>query len=153
MTSGLSKAYGIAGVRIGWSAGGEALLVGANPKRAADDEGSSQWIAVNLRGSHVSGAGDAPTPVAWTTGPTLDVSVPVDFVSAHTIAAGPRSIESGDGWIRVREGAATRVVGPGTALVATATGRFIAALAPNAPGKAGAPAEQPARLVVYDLGR
>jgi hypothetical protein len=140
------------GWRIGWSASGDALLVGTNPKRAGDDEPASGWMAVDLRGKAVTSADAAPTPVAWTTGPTIDVSVPVDFVSAHTIAAGSRSIESGNGWIRVREGNASRVVGPGTALVATATGRFVAALVPNAPGAKGAPA-QPARLVVYDLGR
>ncbi|NUR20956.1 MAG: hypothetical protein HOQ12_15585 [Gemmatimonadaceae bacterium] len=177
-SSGMSTAYGLAqpavydlsvapvngaraavvlpmagGWRIGWSAAGDALLVGTNPRRAGDDEPASGWLAVDLRGKRVSDAGDTPSPVAWTTGPTLDVSVPVDFVSAHTIAAGSRSIESAAGWIRVREGSTSRIVGPGTALVATATGRFVAALVPNAPGKAGAPPDQPARLVVYDLGR
>jgi hypothetical protein len=91
--------------------------------------------------------------VPWTMGPTLDVSVPVDFNEQHTIAAGSRTIESGSGWVRVHERneprGVTHVVGPGTALVATASGRFVAALVPNDFGK---PGDHPARLVVYDLG-
>ena len=177
-SSGMSTAYGLAqpavydlsvapvngaraavvlpmagGWRIGWSAAGDALLVGTNPKRAGDDEPASGWMAVDLRGKRVGDAGDTPAPVAWTEGPTLDVGVPVDFVSAHTIAAGNRSIESAAGWIRVREGTTSRIVGPGTALVATATGRFVAALVPDASGKPGDSSSHPARLVVYDLGR
>jgi hypothetical protein len=140
------------GWRVGWSASGDALLVGTNPKRAGDDEPAAGWLPVDLKGKPVTSADAAPTPVAWTTGPTIDMSVPVDFVSAHTIAAGGRTIESGGGWIRVRAGSTLHLVGPGTALVATATGRFVAALVPEAPAKRGAPAAQPARLVVYDLG-
>ena len=78
------------------------------------------------------------------------MSIPIDFMSRHTIAAGARSIESGGGWIAVSDGKSRQVVGPGTALVATASGRFIAALVPNAPAKTPS---QPARLVVYDLGQ
>lgn len=141
------------GWRIGWTAAGDALLVGTNPRRAGDDEPSAGWMAVDLRGKPVAASTEAPAPVAWTTGPTIDISVPVDFVSAHTIAAGGRSIESAGGWISAREGNGTRIVGPGTALVATATGRFVAALVPNAPAKGNAPPVQPARLVVYDLGQ
>jgi hypothetical protein len=177
VSSGMSTAYGLAqpaiydlsvapvngeraavvlpmagGWRVGWSASGDAVLVGTNPTRAGDAEPSPAWIAVDLRGRPVSSAANAPEPVAWTTGPTLDVSIPIDFTSRHTIAAGRRSIESADGWITVGEGTARSVVGPGTALVATATGRFVAALVPNAPPKKGQ-AAQPARLVVYDLGR
>lgn len=178
-SSGMSTAYGLAqpaiydlsvapvngeraavvlpmagGWRVGWSANGHALLVGTNPARAGDAEGSPAWIAVDLRGRPVTSESDAPSPVAWTTGPTLDISIPVDFTSRHTIAAGARTIESANGWITVGQGASRSIVGPGTALVATATGRFIAALVPNAPAKGGGQAtEQPARLVVYDLGQ
>ena len=138
------------GWRVGWSATGDALLVGTNPTRAGDAESSPGWIAVDLRGQPVASETDAPAPVAWTTGPTLDVSIPIDFTSSHAIAAGRRSVESTGGWITTTDGGATRVVGPGTALVATANGRFIAALVPVAPSKNPG---QPARLVVYDLGR
>ena len=85
-----------------------------------------------------------------TSGPTLDVSIPVDFASPHSIAAGARSIDSAAGWITTTAGKTVRIIGPGTALVATANGRFVAALVPNAPAKTRG---QPARLVVYDLGR
>ena len=174
-SSGMSTAYGVAqpaiydlsvapvngeraavvlpmagGWRVGWSLRGDAVLVGMNPTRAGDAEPSPQWIAVDLRGRPISTATDSPAPVAWTTGPTLDIGIPVDFMSRNTIAAGARSIESGGGWITVSDGKSRRVVGPGTALVATATGRFVAALVPNAPAKVPG---QPARLVVYDLGR
>jgi hypothetical protein len=178
VSSGMSTAYGLAqpaiydlsvapvngaraavvlpiagGWRVGWSASGDAVLVGTNPARAGDAEPSPGWIAVDLRGRPVSGNSDAPAPVAWTTGPTLDTSIPVDFVSRHTISAGKRAIESANGWITTGEGASRSIVGPGTALVATATGRFVAALVPNAPVKGpGQGAAQPARLVVYDLG-
>lgn len=137
------------GWRIGWSANGDALLVGTNPARAGDAEGAPAWVAVDLRGHAVAGAAESPAPVAWTTGPTLDASIPVDLTSGHAIAAGTRSIESANGWITAVEGKTRRVLGPGTALVATARGRFVAALVPNAPAKAPG---QPARLVVYDMG-
>ena len=138
------------GWRIGWSASGDALLVGMNPAKAADAEPSPRWIAVDLRGRPVASDSEAPAPVAWTDGPTLDVSIPIDFTSRHTIAAGARAIESANGWISVSDGRTRRIVGPGTALVATATGRFVAALVPEAPAKTPG---QPARLVVYDIGR
>ncbi|MFL5562785.1 MAG: SPOR domain-containing protein [Gemmatimonadaceae bacterium] len=137
------------GWRIGWTASGDALLIGGNPTRAGDAESAPAWVAVDLRGRPVSDAADSPAPVAWTTGPTLDASIPVDFTSGHTIAAGTRSIESANGWITAVDGKTRRVVGPGTALVATARGRFVAALVPNAPAKVPGP---PARLVVYDVG-
>lgn len=174
-SSGMSTAYGLAqpavydlgvarvdsaraamvlpmagGWRVGWSASGDALLVGTNPARAGDAEPSPHWLAVDLRGHAVTSASDAPATVDWTTGPTLDVGIPIDFTSRHTITAGARAIESGDGWIVVSERGTKRVVGPGTALVATAKGRFVAALVPNAPAKTPG---QPARLVVYDLGQ
>ena len=174
-SSGMSTAYGLAqpavydlgvakvdseraavvlpmagGWRVGWSANGDALLVGTNPARAGDAEPSPHWIAVDLRGQLVASDSEAPATVDWTTGPTLDVSIPIDFTSRHTITAGARSIESGDGWIVASERGARRVVGPGTALVATAKGRFVAALVPNASSKNPG---QPARLVVYDLGQ
>ena len=141
------------GWRVGWSSAGDALLVGTNPTRAGDDESSPSFIAVDVRGSLIPGETPSPAIVPWTMGPTLDVSVPVDFNEQHTIAAGTRTIESGNGWVRVRgrdePRGATHVVGPGTALVATASGRFVAALVPNDSAK---PGDQPARLVVYDLG-
>ena len=141
------------GWRVGWSSAGDALLVGTNPARAGDDESSPSFVAVDLRGRPVEGETPSPTAVEWTSGPTLDISVPVDFSEQHTIAAGARTIESGNGWVRVRERIggrdAVRVVGPGTALVATASGRYVAALVPNDRGKT---ADHPARLVVYDLG-
>ena len=175
-SSGMSNAYGVAqpaiydlrvapvngeralvvlpmagGWRVGWSGNSDAVLVGMNPVRANDAEPSPRFVAVDLRGRPVSGGdSDAPAPVAWTSGPTLDVSIPVDITSRHTIAAGARSIESAGGWITSVTGQTVRVVGPGTALVATTNGRFVAALVPNAPTKTPG---QPARLVVYDLGR
>lgn len=139
------------GWRVGWSGNSGALLVGLNPARAADAEPSPRFVAVDARGQRVSAAEtETPAPVAWTSGPTLDVSIPVDFSSRHTIAAGARSIESAAGWITTTTGKTVLVVGPGTALVATANGRYIAALVPNAPARTPG---QPARLVVYDLGR
>jgi hypothetical protein len=138
------------GWRVGWSANGDALLVGTNPRRAGDDEASPGWIPVDLRGRRLAEGDATPAPVAWTEGPTLDSSVPIDFDSGHEIAAGARTIASGAGWIRVRGGGSDRIVGPGTALAATASGRYVAALVPNVGRREG---EQVARLIVYDLGR
>jgi hypothetical protein len=138
------------GWRVGWSAAGDAVLIGSNPTRAVDDEQSPRWIAVDLRGRPAPNGGDSPAPVAWTDGPTLDSSIPIDFTSGHSIAAGDLSIESANGLITAVGAKTRRVVGPGTALVATARGRFIAALVPVAPSKIPG---QPARLVVYDLGQ
>ena len=174
-SSGMSTAYGLAqpavydlgvakvdseraavvlpmagGWRVGWTSNGDALLVGTNPARAGDAEPSPHWIAVDLRGQPVASDSEAPATVDWTTGPTLDVSIPIDFTSRHSITAGARTIESGDGWIVASERGVRRVIGPGTALVATAKGRFVAALVPAAPAKNPG---QPARLVVYDLGQ
>ena len=139
------------GWRVGWSSAGDALLVGANPSRAGDDESAPSFTTVDLRGRPLGGETPSPAAVPWTAGPTLDLSVPMDFTEQHTIAAGARTIESGGGWVRVRKtgGSGVQVIGPGTALVATASGRFIVAIVPNATQKSG---EQPARLVVYDLG-
>ena len=138
------------GWRVGWSAAGDALLVGTNPVRAGDDDESPSWLAVDLRGERVDGETPDPETVAWTTGPTLDISVPVDFTTEHRIEAGARILESGGGWVRVRApGGPARVVGPGTVLAATAAGRFVLVLVPNVETRSY---DHPARVIVYDLG-
>ena len=141
------------GWRVAWSTAGDALLVGMNPARAGDDENAPSFMAVDLRGKPIVGEPPSPAVVPWTTGPTLDISVPVDFTEDHSISAGVRTIESSAGWVRVRDrgrsAASAAIVGPGTALVATASGRYVVALVPNDSLK---PGDQPARLVVYDIG-
>ena len=141
------------GWRVGWSSAGDALLVGMNPARAGDEESAPSFVAVDLRGRPIAGDVPSPAVVPWTTGPTLDSSVPVDFSEEHSISAGVRTIESSAGWVRVRDrgrpSATATIVGPGTALVATASGRYVVALVPNDSKKSG---DHPARLVVYDVG-
>jgi hypothetical protein len=89
-------------------------------------------------------------PVTWTTGPTIDYGGVHDLPAPTPIVAGTRRIERSGGWIRVRDGTtAPRVIGPGQALAATATGRFVAALVPTIESRES----HPMQLVVYRLDR
>jgi hypothetical protein len=65
-------------------------------------------------------------------GPTIDVSVtPPATVPALSVDGG--RVESGGGWVRVVGAGpdSSRRIGPGVALAATRSGRFIVALAPD----------------------
>ena len=91
--------------------------------------------------------------VPWVEGPTIDISVRPDLKTLRTIPVGSSTIESRDGWIRLRgrtpEGRqAVRLIGPGAALAATAGGRFIVALAPDPDAQRYS---APVRLVVYQV--
>ena len=147
----------LVGWRVRW-AGEGALALGRAPVSALDDAPPAGWTLVDAAtGAPRGGAApaDSGTPgVSWEAGPTVDIGVPVD-VRPDTIAIAPGRVTSGGGWVSVarppRAGApadAARIVGPGTALAATAGGRFILALAPKIrPKEYDAPME----LVVYEV--
>lgn len=150
------------GWRVRWTSDGTILAVGSTPQRVQDNEPSTSWAALDpksgaLHGSLPTGA-KLVTP-AWKSGPTIDISVPVDMNAAPNIDVGEGAsamiIESARGIITLRPlastgGAQPITVGPGVALAATATGRFILALAPRQ--KAGQ-YDHPVELVVYTVTR
>jgi hypothetical protein len=68
--------------------------------------------------------------VPWVEGPTVDISVAPD-TSRKAIPIEDGGVESRGGWIRARG----RLIGPGTLLAATRSGRFIVALVPNPAAK------------------
>ena len=149
----------LVGWRVRWAREG-ALALGRAPVSALDDAPAAGWTLVDagtgapLAGAAPAAPADSGAPgVSWEVGPTVDIGVPVD-VRPDTIAIAPGRVTSGGGWVSVarppRAGApadAARIVGPGSALAATAGGRFILALAPKIrPKEYDAPME----LVVYE---
>ncbi|MGI8619471.1 MAG: hypothetical protein ACR2L6_10340 [Gemmatimonadaceae bacterium] len=150
------------GWRVRWTSDGTIVAVGATPQRVQDNVPSPSWAALDpktgaLHGSLPTGA-KLVTP-AWKNGPTIDVSIPVDMTAAPNIQVGEAGsemlIESARGIISMRPVATTAAtppitIGPGIALAATATGRFILALAPRQ--KAGQ-YDHPVELVVYTVTR
>jgi hypothetical protein len=161
--SAAPKLFPIArGWRVRWTTDGSTLALGNNPGRATDNEPSQTWSALDpttgqLHGSLPSNASLAETK--FTTGPTLDVSVPVDMSKSPPIEVkrGNQSfsIQSERGVITAVETTggsaakpAPRVVGAGVALAATAGGRYVIALAPRAKPAAG---ESAIEAVVYTV--
>ncbi len=136
------------GWRVRWTTDGTTLAVGNSPARAMDNEPSQTWSAVDP----VTGAMHGTLPssakladVTFTTGPTLDRSLPIDMTQAPSIrimrGTQPYTILSSRGVITIMDPpgvgstGAQRVVGAGIALAATSGGRYIIALAPrNTPG-------------------
>ena len=148
------------GWRVRWTADGRAVGLGNNPARAQDDEFSQSWAALDPTTGAISTSIPSDSKLEqpkWTEGPVLDVSVPVDITKAPKLFAKVGeinyTIESERGVITLRGSDATTpavVIGPGTALAATAGGRYILALAPRAQVKEG---EAPVELVVYSVSR
>jgi hypothetical protein len=144
-----------AGWKAAWTTSGALAAFGTAPRSVQDDSPSPSYILVDpatgaVRDS-VAGSG-ALARVQWVDELTLDVSVPVDQ-RRPALEAGERTITSEDGWIRVRargDRGAGRIVGPGVALAATATGRYVLALVldPDAVEHSS-----PHLAVVYELSR
>lgn len=150
------------GWRVRWTSDGAILAVGATPQRAQDHEPSPSYAALDPKSGALHGslpAGAKLLQPDWKNGPTIDISIPVDMTAAPSIQVGEGAsamlVESARGIITLRpvastDGAPPIAVGPGIALAATATGRFILALAPRQ--KAGQ-YEHPVELVVYTVTR
>lgn len=144
----------VGGWRVGWTPEGR-LAVGGPPAMVNDDAPSRAWMLLDPRDGKRLGdvAPTAVAPVEWVTGPTLDISIPVDASARRTLRGGTYVIEGERGWIRVRalrDSSRGRIVGPGVPLVATASGRWIVALAPRPGAKAY---ESKWQVTVYDVGR
>jgi hypothetical protein len=145
------------GWRVRWSSRGDTLAAGAAPTMVQDDANASRWSLVPARPTHYASVKPRVTTDSsrlvtprWIEGPTLDISIPIDLREAKTIRTNAgASVESRDGLIRLvsREGA-SRTIGPGVPLAATASGRFILALR----AAAGGSGERNAELVVYAGG-
>jgi len=161
--SAVLKLFPVArGWRVRWTTDGTTLALGNSPARATDNESSQTWAALDpttgaLHGTLPSSAKLAD--VKLTAGPTLDRSLPMDMNQSPPIQIqrGNQtfSIRSERGVITLIETtpgaankAATRVVGAGIALAATAGGRYIIALAPRGKPDANEMAIEP---VVYTV--
>jgi hypothetical protein len=135
------------GWRIRWTKDGEQLAIGAKPERVQDDSPSPSWLAVHRETGAVRGPVDetALDDIVWVDGPVIDISVAVDLGETRSLAIDKGTLESRGGWIRLNG----RIVGPGLAVAATRSGRFIAALAPRPDAKEY---EAPVEPVVYRVG-
>ena len=148
------------GWRVRWLPSGEQLALGTAPKRVQDDQPPSSWIVVDAATGAVrdtlpasSGAVDADSRfagIAWTEGPTLDISIPLDTTTERVLPIDGGRIVSRNGWIRTERtgGDAARIIGPGTVLAATRGGRYVAALAPAPDAKEY---EAKVQVVVYEV--
>jgi hypothetical protein len=150
------------GWQVRWTTDGTTIALGNNPAKAADNENSASWAALNPKTSEFHGTLPAGTRLVvprWTNGPELESASPVDMSGAKPIAVtvGDRSfsIEGQQGVIIAREttpgvnpGATPFTIGAGRALVATRGGRYIVALAPRRNPVAN---EIPVEVVVYTV--
>ena len=137
------------GWRVRWSCDGRDLLVGVRPERVQDDQPAKTTRRVSVDGGAVSSAPPADS-VRWLTGPTLDISVPVERAAGEVHVRG-RRIQGNGKQITVRDSTASgwsvpRDVGPGVPLAVTRSGRFVLALAPRTDAKQY---ESPDHAVVY----
>ena len=150
------------GWRVRWTADGSTLALGNSPSRAADNEPSQTWSALDPLTGALHGTLPANSKLAdvkFTQGPTLDRSLPMDMSKSPPIPIrhGNQTfnVQSERGVITLVETtpgstskAAPRVVGAGMALAATAGGRYIVALAPRGKADPNEPAVEP---VVYTV--
>lgn len=138
----------LAGWRVAWGPDGNELLAGTAPAAVRDDSPARAWVAFDpLRGEPARPVESAPAAVVpWVEGPTIDISVAPDTGRRIAIGLpGADSLVSERGWIRL----GGQIVGPGVALTATRTGRYIVALAPNPSAEEYEPKYM---AVVYLLG-
>lgn len=154
------RAFPIArGWRLRWSADGSLLGLGSNPQMVQDDEQSASWTALDPGSGAVSSALPGGTRLVepeWVTGPHLGYGLELNVTDAPPITVRSRGlnyvIESRRGIITIRDPAfqtQTPVpVGPGVALAASGSGRYIVALRPRANV---AEYDIPVEVVVYTV--
>ncbi|MDQ3697463.1 MAG: hypothetical protein M3373_05490 [Gemmatimonadota bacterium] len=130
--SGARRVFPVAaGWRVGWSADGSRLAAGRKSEvRVQDDAPADRWVALDPSSGTPLGEippGATLAAVAWVEGPTIDISVRPDTGRHVGIPIDEGRVESQ--WNVIRRNG--RVVGPGVALAATRTGRYIVALVPR----------------------
>lgn len=135
------------GWRVRWTPSGDTLGAGAAPRMVQDDAPPAAWVLVRPRRwalftDTLDAVADSArfARVGWIVGPTIELASPVDLGARREIAVDGGTVESRDGSIRLtKRGPTARpevyVVGPGMALAATASARFIAALVPRTGAK------------------
>ena len=136
------------GWQVGWTTSGRAVI-GTGPSRAQEDADSPSWIladpATLAPRDTVRGRSPA-VPGRWTTGPTIDISTPIDLMAAKSIPVSGGSVEGRDGWISLRRGTSRRAIGPGVPLAASRGGRLIVAVVSDPTPRRS---EIPLQVVVY----
>jgi hypothetical protein len=154
------RAYPIArGWRLRWIADGSLLALGSNPQMVQDDAPSQSWTALDPASGAVSTAlpgGSRLVEPQWTQGPDVGIGMPVNLNDAPPITVRANGmnyvIESQRGIITIRDPAfQTHVpvpIGPGVALAASASGRYIVALRPRQEPREH---EVPVEVVVYTV--
>jgi hypothetical protein len=145
------------GWRLRWTRAGDTLAVGIAPRSALDASPVTRWTLVRPTADNQF-AGPLGTiadstrfaPLQWSEGPMLDISQAVDYKIPRTVEVGGARVVSRDGTIYLtRAGEKTeRKVGIGLPLAATASGRYIAAIAPRPNAK---PNESPSIAMVYEV--
>ena len=126
------------GWRVRWSCDGHDVLIGVRPERVQDDQPTKTERRVAVDGAEPTAA-PAAESIAWVSGPTLDISVPI-VRDAPTLRARGRRIDGRANRITARDSSATgwsspRDVGPGVPLAVTRHGRFVLAIAPRTDAK------------------
>lgn len=140
----------LAGWRVAWNADGSELYAGTAPAAVQDDSPPAGWVALDPMRSGEPRQVEPPSGVQWVDGPTIDISVALD--TGRRIAIGlpeADSLVSQNGWIRL----GGKIVGPGVALTATRTGRYVVALAPNPSAEEYEPGYMAVVYVVGEEGR
>jgi hypothetical protein len=145
------------GWRVRWTRGGDTLAVGIAPRSALDASPVVRWTLVRPTADNQF-AGPFGTiadstrfaPLQWSEGPTLDISQAVDYKVPRTVEVDGARVVSRDGTIYLTRAGekAERKVGIGLPLAATASGRYIAAIAPRPNAK---PNESPSVAIVYEV--
>ncbi len=134
------------GWRLAWTPAGDSLAIGHAPEHPRDNSPAGSWSIYPRGGGTAASRPDTAglASVPWTEGPVLDVSVPPDTARRVYLPQAAGRLTSAGGWIRMDD----TIVAPGLALVATASGCFVAALAPAPEGK---DRQSPLMAVVYAL--
>jgi hypothetical protein len=135
------------GWRVRWTSDGATLAIGAKPVMVQDDSPSLSWLGVDPGTGSVRGPVDqsALAALEWVDGPVIDISIAIDLAETRSLAIESGTLESRGGWIRLNG----RIIGPGLAVAATRTGRYIAALTYKANPKQYEATVEP---VVYRTG-
>jgi hypothetical protein len=112
-----------------------------------DDSPSLSWLGVDPGTGSVRGPVDqsALAALEWVDGPVIDISIAIDLAETRSLAIESGTLESRGGWIRLNG----RIIGPGLAVAATRSGRYIAALTYKANPKQYEATVEP---VVYRTG-